>query len=423
MKLSNEENTIFIQIAAYRDPQLVPTLKDMLSKAKYPNNLRIGIAWQHAVEDSWDNLDKFKNDPRFRILDFDYTQSQGTCWARNQVQQLYKGEKYTLQLDSHHRFLQDWDLILIEMLCNLQQQGIKKPLITGSLHNFDPDNDLAPRYDFPLKSIFDKFMPEGAVLFYATKLDSWDDETQPLPSRFYCGHFAFTLGQFSTEVQHDPNFYFYGEEISIAVRAYTHGYDLFTPNKTVCWHEYIRKGKTKQWDDDKTWFTKNDAAHLRNRKLLEMDGEINDIDFGIYGLGTVRTLKDYEKYAGISFKHRAIQKFTACHLPPLVDLQKHPSDEEFEQSLLNIFVCCIDINQSQVPEDDYDFWTVAFKNNMGDVIYRKDAYKDEILQMKNNPNGYCEIWREFYTEIPPASWVVIPYSPSKSWADPIEGNI
>ena len=30
---------IFIQIASYRDPQLIPTIKDMLANAKKPKNL------------------------------------------------------------------------------------------------------------------------------------------------------------------------------------------------------------------------------------------------------------------------------------------------------------------------------------------------------------------------------------------------
>ena len=41
-KLSNE--TIFVQIASYRDPELRPTIKDMLDNAKWPENLRICIA-------------------------------------------------------------------------------------------------------------------------------------------------------------------------------------------------------------------------------------------------------------------------------------------------------------------------------------------------------------------------------------------
>ena len=42
-------NTIFIQIASYRDPQLLHTLRDALDKAKYPENLRFAICWQHSA--------------------------------------------------------------------------------------------------------------------------------------------------------------------------------------------------------------------------------------------------------------------------------------------------------------------------------------------------------------------------------------
>lgn len=65
--------------------------------------------------------------------------------------------------------------------------------------------------------------------------------TEPVPARFYSGHFTFADGIFAEEVQHDPTFYFHGEEITIAVRAYTHGYDSFHPHKILAWHEYTRK--------------------------------------------------------------------------------------------------------------------------------------------------------------------------------------
>ena len=56
---------------------------------------------------------------RFRIINVKDIDSLGVCWARHSVQQLYSGETYTLQIDSHMRFEQDWDEILIEMLKNL----------------------------------------------------------------------------------------------------------------------------------------------------------------------------------------------------------------------------------------------------------------------------------------------------------------
>ena len=416
------DDTIFIQIASYRDPQLLPTIQDMLKKAKYPENLRIGIAWQRSTDDKWEDVDIYVNDSRFRILEIPYTESQGVCWARNKVQSLYKSEKYTLQLDSHHRFEDNWDETMIEMLKDLQKNGSPKPLITAYIPSFDPDNDPAARAREPWKMNFDRFIPEGAVFFLPASFDVFDDKSKPLPARFYSAHFAFTVGEFCLEVPHDPNYYFHGEEISIAVRAFTQGYDLFHPHKIVCWHEYTRKGRTKQWDDDKEWVKRNNACHLRNRKLFGMDGEINDIDFGPYGFGTVRSLRDYERYAGLSFSKRAIQKNVIDHKAP-PDPSQNLSDEEFDAAFLKIFKHCIDIGYNQVPENDYDFWCVAFKDKDGQDIHRKDADRDEVVRMKNDPDGYCKVWREFQTDQNPSSWLVWPHSESKGWADPITGNL
>lgn len=421
-KLKNQD-TIFIQIASYRDPQLVLTLKDMLDKAKYPENLRIGICWQHCKDDVWDNLDEYIEDKRFRIIDVDYQESKGVCWARNLVQQLYQEEKYTLQLDSHHRFAQNWDIDLIQTIKELQKEGYPKPLLTSYIPSFDPDNDPALRINVPWKMNFDRFIPEGAVFFLPATFDEWDDQTKPLPARFYSAHFAFTVGEFAKEVQHDPNYYFHGEEISIAVRAYTHGYDLFHPHKVYCWHEYTRKGRTKQWDDDRKWAEKNTNAHNRNRKLFEMDGEKRDIDFGPYGFGDKRSLKDYERYSGLCFSKRAIQQRVKDNKSPPDPLNENISDEEFNQSLLHIFKHCIDIQYGQVPEEDYTFWAVAFRDKEDKDIFRLDADVEEIKRLKNDPDGYCKVWREFQTQEKPTSWIVWPHSKSKGWAVPIIGYL
>jgi hypothetical protein len=267
---------------------------------------------------------------------------------------------------------------------------------------------------------FDRFIPEGAVFFLPASIDDFNERTEPIPARFYSAHFCFTLGQFCTEVPHDPNYYFHGEEISIAVRAFTKGYDLFHPHKVVVWHEYTRKGRTKQWDDDKQWVDRNNKCHLRNRKLFEMDGEKKDIDFGVYDFGTVRTLKDYEKYSGLCFKKRAVQRYTLDN-----NLAPNPytfkTEKEYEASFLRIFKHCIDIRYEQVPLKDYDFWVVAFKDKEGKDVYRKDADRDEIDRLFNDPDKYCKVWREFNCEENPHSWIVWPHSKEKGWQDPITG--
>jgi hypothetical protein len=413
--------TIFVQIASYRDPQLVPTIEDMIKNAKNPKNLRFGICRQFHPEDGFDNLDKYREDKRFRIVDVLYEYSLGVCWARNQVQQLYNGEMYTLQIDSHMRFEKDWDVEMIGMIKQLQSMGIPKPLLTGYVSSFDPENDPAKRVNEPWRMAFDRFIPEGAIFFLPESIPGWQELEQPIPARFYSAHYCFTLGEFSNEVQHNPEYYFHGEEISIAVRAFTHGYDLFHPHKVLIWHEYTRKGRTKQWDDDKDWVNKNNKSHLTNRKLFGMDGETQEGHDGKYGFGTVRTLEEYEKYSGISFKKRGVQQYTLDkNYPPNPDFE---TQEEWENSILTIFKHCIDIGFEKVPEQDYDFWAVAFHDENDGTIFRKDADKDEIKRLKTDPEGYCKIWREFNAIEKPSYWVVWPHSESKGWGERITGNL
>jgi len=413
-------STIFIQIASFRDPQLNPTLEDMINKSKYPQNLRIGICNQYNVEDEF-NLDNYRNDDRFKIIDVLDVDSLGVCWARNQVQQLYDNEEYTLQIDSHMRFEQDWDKTLINMIKDLQSKGYSKPLLTGYVSSFDPDNDPQGRVTEPWRMTFDRFIPEGAVFFLPEVIPGWKELTEPIKARFYSAHFCFTLGQFSKEVQHDPNYYFHGEEISVGVRAYTHGYDLFHPHRVIIWHEYTRKGRTKQWDVDLTWYKKNESSHLRNRKLFGMDGEVfNPNDFGIYGFGTERTLEDYEKYAGIKFNIRGVQQYTLDKKYP--PNPSYDNDEDYVKSFSSIFKHCIDIHFSQVQEKDYDFWVVAFHNKKDETLFRQDADENEVNRMLND-EGYCKVWREFQTVEKPSYWVVWPHSKSKGWCDRITGNL
>jgi hypothetical protein len=153
-----------------------------------------------------------------------------------------------------------------------------------------------------------------------------------------------------------------------------------------------------------------------------MDGEKRVIDFGKYGFGSVRSLNDYERYAGISFKKRAIQQCVLDHKAPPDPLQL-ADEEAFQNGFLSIFKHCIDIGYDQVPENDYDFWAVAFKDENGNDINRQDADEKEIKRMKKDPDEYCKVWREFQTLQKPSSWVVWPHSKSKGWSDPIVGHI
>jgi hypothetical protein len=424
LNLFPQKETIFIQIASYRDPELLSTLKNLLETASDPTRLKICIAWQHSLEDTWDNLDQYKDDPRFIILNFDYTESKGVCWARNQIQQHYNNETYTLQLDSHHRFIQNWDKELIGMYKYLKNKGHKKPLITTYLPSYFPESEPNNRTQEVWKMDFNRFTPEGYIFTFPSTIENWKELTEPVPARFYSAHFAFTTGQFCKEVKHDPNMYFHGEEPSIAARAYTWGYDLFHPHKIIAWHEYTREGKKKHWDDSTTWTETDKISHQRYRTLHEMDGQqctpCARKALGEYYFGDVRSLQDYELYAGMRFKDRKIQQYTLDRQNPPNPLLNTP--EEYENSLLSRFKHCIDVHKSHFHENDYDFWVIAFEKHNGEVLARVDADENEVNNLLSTSGEWIQIWKE-YDGPKPDKWVVWPHSKSKGYIERLEQNL
>ena len=144
----NRNNLIFVQIASYRDPELLPTIRDCIAKAKYPERLTFGICHQTHPDDTWDTLEEWADRPDFRVIEVPWNKSKGLCWARSEIQKLWAGEGYTLQIDSHHRFLQDWDQELLDMM--LMVDG-EKPLIGSYAGMYDPeDNKLLNVRNFPI---------------------------------------------------------------------------------------------------------------------------------------------------------------------------------------------------------------------------------------------------------------------------------
>lgn len=412
-------NTIFVQIASYRDPELVPTVLDCINNAKYPKRLRFVIGWQHAGDEDISAISKL---PNVEILDVPHTETKGACWIRNKIQKEYNGEDYTLQLDSHHRFVKDWDVELIKMYKSVKTKKTPKPLLTAYLPSYNPKNDPASRLNECWQINYDRFLPEGVVFLRPSTLRNWKERTEPAPARALSAHFIFTSGEWCKEVPYDAELYFHGEEISLAARSFTHGYDLFTPHKVVIWHHYTREGQKKHWDDHNNWSELNNVAYKRVKILLGVDGEDQkQIKFGKYGLGKKRKLSEFERFCGVEFKTRRFHKHSIEEQVPPVPYE---SDEDYNKGICNWTKYCIDVYKPDLPEKDYDFLVCVFKDENNKDLYRKDIDANELNNlMKQDPNDrFIHIWREFYTDVRPYKWTIWPHSVSKGWENRILEN-
>jgi Glycosyltransferase (GlcNAc) len=277
---------IYVQIPAYRDQELSKTLLDLYAKSSNPRNLRVGVVWQRAADERLD--DAVSALPNLELFEVPYHKSQGCNWARNLLQQRWNGEQYTMLIDSHQRFIPNWDKAVIEMYLQLRKAGHRKPLLTAYLPAYDPLREPGGRKKRPYKIY--PLARDGGIL---TKLTSypipfWRSLSQPIAADFLSLHFAFTSGEFNQEVAFDPEIYFFGDEVLTSARAFTAGYDLFHPHQIVGWHCYDRSSRVPHWDDHALWGNQ----HCQSLKKIEtvFAGRYR----GRHGLGSARTLAEYE---------------------------------------------------------------------------------------------------------------------------------
>lgn len=417
----SKNNKIFVQIASYRDPELVPTIDDMITKAKNPKNLTFGICWQY---DETEDINIFDGKDNFRISKYHYSESQGLGWARNKTNQLYRGEKYTLQIDSHHRFVQDWDEIVLQDYKQALKVS-KKPIITTYCTPFNP-KDCSCKYD-PTPCLMSQyeFSADKLLMSMPWYIQDYKERTQVIRARTLSGHFFFVDGKFIEEVPYDPDIYFggYTEETTLSVRAYTNGYDFFSPYRMVMWHEYTRNYRKKHWDDhgteSQTQKTSGERDVFARNKTRQLFGqEEHGIDMGIYGLGKVRALHDYEVYGGFDFKNCRIQDYT-------LKVKEPPNPIDWENQFISKkHDLSIEWDVEFFKKENFEtpkFMTLGILNKSGAELYRKDftmeVSPEVVFLQKNNYRAVFE------SSDKPDRIVMYLYDEQKQWSNRYEKSL
>lgn len=416
-----KKDKIFIQIASYRDPQLVPTIEDMINKAKNPENLVFGLCWQY---DETEPVDMFDDNPQFRVSKHHYSDSQGLGWARHITNTLYEDEEYTLQIDSHHRFVQDWDVIVLEDY----KQALTiapKPIITTYCAPFDPNSDETTWNPVPCLMSQYEFSGDRLLMSMPWYIQDYKTKTEVIRSRTISGHFYFTSGNFVKEVPYDPDIYFggYTEETTLSVRAFTNGYDFFSPYRTVMWHEYTRNYRPKHWDDhgkeSQTKKTSGERDVFARNKTRQLFGtQEYGIDMGVYGLGDDRTLHDYEVYGGFDFKKCLIQEYT-------LKVKDAPNPTNWEEQFIREkydINCEWDVEFFKVLNfEKPKFLTLGIQTKSGIELFRKDFTIENDSDYVNLLNNKFSTTIE--TSDKPNKYVMYLFDEDKQWSPLYEKNI
>ena len=328
---SNE--TIFVSVASYRDPVCEETIKNMYEMAEYPERVFAGICEQNELsndnEKCMGNDFKYKNN--IRTIRIPFYQARGPAIARYFCSTLWMGEKYYLQIDSHIKFIKNWDTVCINMIKLIKEKGLsQKPVLSYysrviEEYQSDPSYTEAPR----ICTAF--FNERGMLSFNASEFIYAD---LPYNTPFLAAGFFFCESSFLNELPFDPNLknIFTGEEILHSIRFYTHGWDIFSPNKDIVFHEYTRPDKPKYWTDN---HFNDEDAFLKIKKLLNLDTEGREPPQYImeniekYGIGTARSLQDFYNFAGIDLKNKRIYK-NFCKPDNKLEDSKNTDIEKFD---------------------------------------------------------------------------------------------
>ncbi|GMI15240.1 hypothetical protein TrVE_jg249 [Triparma verrucosa] len=344
-KWETHNSTIFVSIASYRDPEINTTLEELYKYASHPDLIYTVVHFQESEEFLAHGPSEYlppnlASNKNIKLIPGRYEDAAGAGASRSLIQQEYNGEDYYLQLDSHHRFSQGWDFNLITKLEGLKG-GCKKPFLSQYLNNFKPDwdrekverefangktmrltakffseSDLNPRrFDegyvpyvdwdpLPLKT---RYGPTPAMKASMTLRSN----IPPQRGAFFSGHFVFADGKFVEEVPYDPNVPFDGEEDTMSIRAFTHGWDLhYCVDKPVILHMYGPRNGPAVWDDKSKdeWWRINQRGMLRLREMLVNANGTHNLDSdGEYGLGKERSLGAFEEFSGVEYEGRLLR--------------------------------------------------------------------------------------------------------------------
>ena len=324
--------SIFVSIASYRDPELIPTIEDMLQTWSGETCITINVCLQDTEFNCMEVIKR--NFPNLFVDFVDYKNSKGVCNARKRLQEMVRNETYFLQIDSHMRFIPNWDQ---ELVSNLLQTKNPKAILSCYPPSYK-------RSDTGKKYLSAKYC-NITEYFETTKTGSYiclggkhNKTGSPVSNVRISAGFIFTVTQWIHDVPYPDEIYFTGEEDWLTVMSYTKGWDIFCPNKAVLYHCYIDtdgKYRSLHWED-----------HLD----VKMDNPfIKNLYKGKYSKGNQRTIDQLFK---------CIERQTPC-----------------------IFLIKLDIDK--VPERKYKVWVFCLLDEHDNEIYRQDIYDQSILSHRS----------------------------------------
>lgn len=357
------DSTILVLLSGLQDPRCAGTIANVFTRAKHPERMRVGMVDQKAPESNYDcvatycgvmKLRGFKECPyldQIETIRLDASLSRGPAWARAGGASFVDTEKhdFCLQADAHSDFLDSFDVVLPRMW---GQTGNEYAVLSTYVNQINDVGNGAspgqitrdgrwnamPNYEIPILCGIERM----GDFHRNDQARAASCLSRPLLGTTWGAGLSFAKCHFETRVPNDPHYagVFNGEEFSRMVRAWTHGYDVYSPHRAAVFHDYgnptfhtgawggatkfqsglaekryalLMKGNEPgaffEVEAEKEKRPANDVAQGAGGEKVALEKEHDRLasSLGYYGLGDKRTLQQFQEFSGIDLQAQGAQ--------------------------------------------------------------------------------------------------------------------
>lgn len=140
---------------------------------------------------------------------------------------------------------------------------------------------------------------------------------------FWAAGFSFSRGHFVVQIPYDQHLpqVFQGEEMGMALRGFSYGYDYFAPERNTCFHMYAlneyrenRMSVPRFSENKKSFRGVADGAMKRLISILRMNinddnksESFNRLEEDKYGIGSARQLTTFFSTFGIDMERKTME--------------------------------------------------------------------------------------------------------------------
>eukprot|EP01084_Bolivina_argentea_P139359 245172_1 len=252
--------SIYIVIATLGDHACSCTLNELIKNAKYPENIKIGIYQQNEAEDpdclamlqycTYDaeiihpdlgnitTLCKMKDNIVINRTTV-HEGAKGCHYGRHMCMKLQQEESdFIVLVDSHSIFRKHWDEFVMKMWytieLNREYAVITHYPLGAKLFKYRMKKQLQHPLLYSYHICGSRFsLPPNYMLKNSNGcwVESDVNILKPIRVPYWAGGFNFARSHFWSHVPLDPyiQYVFDGDEMNIATRGWTHGYDFYSP--------------------------------------------------------------------------------------------------------------------------------------------------------------------------------------------------